>query len=382
MDTLRVLVVDDELGMRAGAARVLERLSFRLPELDNHEVRFAVEQSATGEDALEKIAACAPDILLLDYKLPGMSGLDVLSVAAKRAPDMLTVMITAHATLDTAVLATQRGVFDFLAKPFTPDELRATILKATKHVALKRHAREHVDEKRRMRFEFVSVLAHELKAPLAAVEGYLLAMQDRSLGEKLEPYVPMIDASLVRLGGMRKLVSDLLDMTRLESGQRQRELERLDVVEIARGALEIVRVEAQTRAITLALHSDGPVYIVADRYEVELVLINLLTNGIKYNREAGRVDLYVMPLGDGVSIKVIDTGIGMTPDEVNRLFKEFVRIRNEKTRLIPGSGLGLATVRKVALLYGGDPQVTSKPDVGTTVEVSLHNAGDPASRAA
>lgn len=369
---MRVLVVDDELGMRAGAARVLERVSFRLPELDNHEVRFVVEQAATGEQALEAIAARPPDILLLDYKLPGISGLDVLSAVAVRAPEVLTVMITAYATLDTAVVATQRGAFDFLAKPFTPDELRATVLKATRHVALTRHARQHVDEKRRMRFEFVSVLAHELKAPLAAVEGYLMAMQDRSLGNEVGHYMPMIDASLVRLGGMRKLVSDLLDMTRLESGQRRRELEPLDVVELAKGALETVRGEADAHHIELTLHAAAPVPMTADRYEIELVLVNLLTNAIKYNHDHGRVGVFVTRREQQVSIKVADTGIGMTPDEVGRLFKEFVRIRNEKTRLVPGSGLGLATVRKVALLYGGDAVVTSQPDVGTTVEVVLN----------
>jgi two-component system sensor histidine kinase/response regulator len=371
MDTLRVLVADDEPWMRAGAARVLQTLSVKVPELDGREVRFETEEAESGEAALAKIALRAPDILLLDHKLPGMSGLELLEELKTTAPDVLTVMITAYATLDTAVVATRRGAFEFLAKPFTPDELRSVMQKAARQVALVRQARQHAEEKRRIRFEFVSVLAHELKAPLAAIEGYLFALHDRSLGAAVEPYGPMIDRSIVRLQGMRKLVVDLLDMTRIESGQRRRELERVDVVEAARAALEAVRADADARRIALALHAPASLATMADRAELDLVLANLLTNAVKYNRDGGRADLHLEARAGRVVIRAADTGIGMAPDEVRRLFKEFVRIKNEKTRLIPGSGLGLSTVRKVALLYEGDATVSSEPDVGTTVEVVL-----------
>ena len=198
-EPFRVLMVDDEQGMRLGASRILERYTVRLPDAEG-EVGFEIELAESGEEALEKIARRAPDILLLDHKLPGLSGLDVLNRLVEDKRDVLTVMITAYATLETAVAATKRGAFDFLAKPFTPDELRATVFKAAKHVALQRAARRHAEEKRRLRFEFVSVLAHELKAPLAAVEGYLLAMQGKALGEELGAYAPMVERSLVRRG--------------------------------------------------------------------------------------------------------------------------------------------------------------------------------------
>ncbi len=377
-EPLRVLMVDDEPGMRLGAARILERYAVKIPDpagqAGEGEVGFAVDTAETGEEALEKIEKSPPDILLLDHKLPGMNGLDVLNrlVADKR--EVLTVMITAYATLETAVAATKRGAFDFLAKPFTPDELRATVFKATKHVVLQRAARRHAEEKRRIRFEFVSVLGHELKAPLAAVEGYLLAMQDRSLGPELESYAPMVERSLVRLGGMRKLILDLLDMTRIESGQKKRELEKVDVREVALASLETVRADAERRKIALELHAPGAVTLTADRSEIELVLNNLVTNAVKYNRDGGRADVFVEPRPDGVFLKVSDTGIGMTPEELSRLFKEFVRIKNEKTRGIVGSGLGLSTVKKIAQLYGGDAKVSSVADQGTTFEVELKSA--------
>jgi signal transduction histidine kinase len=373
MDSLRVLVVDDEPGMRSGASRVLERFSVPLPELKS-EVHFTVDQADSGEAALEKILQAPPDILLLDHKLPGMSGIEVLERLAAEGREVLTVMITAYATLETAVTATKQGAFDFLAKPFTPDELRATLAKASKHVALQRQARQHEEEKRRIRFEFVRVLAHELKAPLAAVEGYLMAMQDRTLGPDLEAYAPMIDRSLVRLSGMRKLIVDLLDMTRLESGQKKREIESVDVREVARTAIENVRAEADKRGIAITLHGDGPVSFPSDRSEIELVLNNLVTNSVKYNRDGGKVDIVLEPADGQLRVRVSDTGIGMSAEERGRLFQDFVRIKNAQTRGVSGSGLGLSTVKKVAQLYGGDVRVESEPGVGSTFEAILKSA--------
>jgi signal transduction histidine kinase len=304
----------------------------------------------------------------LDYKLPGLSGLEVLERLSSCSPETLTVMITAYATLETAVLATKQGAFDFLAKPFTPDELRATIHKASRHIALQQQAKRHAEEKKRIRFQFVSVLAHELKAPLAAVEGYLLAMQARSLGVDLQSYDLMIDRSITRLLAMRQLINDLLDLTRMESGQRKRELVSLDLFEIAKNSLELVRSQANREQVSLEIHADS-VFMNADRVEIELIFSNLLTNAVKYNRPGGKVVVRITPTKSYISIQVEDTGIGMNQEETKRLFQDFVRIKNEKTRMIPGTGLGLSTVSKVVSLYNGKVELNSKPDQGTIIEV-------------
>ncbi|HWT83052.1 MAG TPA: response regulator, partial [Candidatus Methylomirabilis sp.] len=171
-DKLRVLVVDDEPGMRLGIERALRNFSVHLPDV-NGLVSFAVESVDSGEAALAKIESSPPDILLLDHKLPGMTGLDVLNELAEAKPQVLTIMITAFASLDTAIAATKRGAYDFLAKPFTPEEVKAAVRKAAKHLILQRQARRLAEEKRQIRFQFISVLGHELKAPLGAIEGYL-----------------------------------------------------------------------------------------------------------------------------------------------------------------------------------------------------------------
>jgi two-component system, sensor histidine kinase and response regulator len=223
------------------------------------------------------------------------------------------------------------------------------------------------------RLQFVSMLVHELKAPLAAVEGYLHLLQEGAgAAEDPATRARIIERSLSRLDGMRKLIGDLLDLTRVESGQKLRELAEVDVVEVARAALEMAQPAARERALTLEIHAHGSVTMQADRGELDIMLNNLLSNAIKYNRDHGRVDVSIDGGGgQAVTIEVKDTGIGMAREETDKLFGEFVRIKNSKTRNILGSGLGLSILRKLATRYAGSVTVESQPDVGTTFTVRL-----------
>jgi signal transduction histidine kinase len=374
VETLKVLVVDDEPGIRLGIARVLQGFTVRVPDL-NGEVRFEVSQAETGEEALAIVASAAPDILLLDHKLPGISGLEVLDITNKKPHDWLTVMITAYATIDTAVQATKRGAHDFLAKPFTPEELKSTIYKAAKHLVLQREARRLAAEKRQVRFQFISVLAHELKAPLAAVEGYLEVIRDRAVEPGTPKFDEVIDRSIVRLEGMRKMIFDLLDLTRIESGQKQRQLAEVDVRIVAAKAVETAQPAAAERGISIELHAGEPLLMVADSGELEIILNNLVSNAVKYNRDGGRVDVTLAVADSHIALTVTDTGIGMSPEEAAQLGGEFVRIKNSKTRAILGSGLGLSIVKKLATLYGGELSIASTPDVGSTFTVTLSADG-------
>jgi len=370
MDRLRILVVDDEPGMRRGAERTLRNYSVHVPSVDQT-IRFDIEQAESGEAALESIAHHAPDILLLDHKMPGISGLEVLKRMAAMKLDTLTIMITAYASIEAAVTATKKGAYDFLAKPFTPDELRNAVRKATVRIALAREAKKLAEERRQVRFQFIRVLGHELKAPLAAVDGMLQLMQTRSLGDDLDGYAHVLQRSRDRLGGMFKLIADLLDMTRIESGQKDRVLAPVDLVEVARSAIELQQAEADRRQITFHLQTVDPQPIVADRSEMEMILNNLVSNAVKYNRDAGRVDISIDREGDHTQIEVADTGIGLTSEEAERLFGEFVRIKNDNTRNIHGSGLGLSIVQKIAELYDGEASVVSTPETGSTFRVTL-----------
>lgn len=369
-ETLHLLVVDDELGMRLSIERALATYTTGFDDIEV-EVGFRVSTAESGEAALELAAKDPPQIILLDYKLPGISGLEVLQTLTEARSEALVVMITAYASLETAVQATKIGAFDFLAKPFTPIEVKAAVHKTAKHYMIQAQARKLAGERRQIRFEFLSVLAHELKSPLAAVEGNLRILRDHSAGEEVQAYDHLVARSVLRLEAMRKLIMDLLDLTHIESGRRERVLSEVDLCASAVQSLETHQALAREKGVNLLFCPPGAVMMQADPGELEMMFNNLVSNAIKYNRDGGSVTVEVEEEPGLVRVKVHDTGIGMTREEIARLFGEFSRIKNEKTRNILGSGLGLSILKRLATLYGGRVDVESVPDQGSTFTVTL-----------
>jgi two-component system, sensor histidine kinase and response regulator len=371
-EPLRILVVDDEEGIRLGMARVLERFVATFPDIEA-ETSYAIEAAATGEEAVERLRDRPPDILLLDLKLPGIGGLDVLKEARSLDPPVLTIMITAYASVTTAVEATRGGTFDFLPKPFTPNEIKAAVRRATRDLILSRQAKKLAAEQRRTRFEIIRVLVHELKAPLGVVEGYLGSILDGVVSDE-ETLHRVVKRSIARIQGMRQLILDLLDVTRLEAGMKAREFSTVNLVDVARECMDNLRAQAEAKKLTMELVPCVALELFAVRAEIEIVFNNLLTNAIKYNREGGSVRVELRQREEVFEIAVHDTGVGLTREEAGKLFGDFVRIKNAKTRGIEGSGLGLATVKRIAGMYHGDATVASEPDKGSTFTVTLKAA--------
>ncbi|NOX89402.1 MAG: hybrid sensor histidine kinase/response regulator [Calditrichaeota bacterium] len=370
MKYLKVLVADDESGMRRGVRKVLGKFNLRLENTDE-EIGFETVEAADGRETMKILKSQPVDLLLLDYKMPELSGLEILERIKAEKKDVMTIMITAYASLDVAVSATKNGAFDFLAKPFTPEELKRVVEKASRSLIAHREAKRLAEEKRKVRFQFLSVLAHELKAPLSVLESYLQIMKNRTAGNELSDYDHIIERSLIRIDGMRKLIFDLLDLTRIESGEKKRKLENIDLVEIARTSIETLSELARGRGIDITLHAPQKLTMVADRSEIEIILNNLISNAVKYNKDNGKVDVVIESDEGKAVIKVSDTGIGLTEEEQSRLFGEFVRIQNEQTRHIMGSGLGLSIVKKIAQLYNGNVGVRSQKGAGSTFFVYL-----------
>lgn len=372
MHTLKALIVDDEKGMRLGMQKTLDKFKFSLDEVEEA-INFETKTAATGEAAVKKVEEWQPDVMLLDYKLPEMSGLEVLEEVTTEESEMVTVMVTAYASIDTAISAIKQGAFDFLAKPFEPADLRKTVKKATKNLILAREVRKLEEEKKRVRFEFLSVLAHELKAPINAIQGYLNIISDKVMGDDIDNYEQMVERSQIRIDGMKKMISDLLDLTRIESGEKKRSLEKTDIINCIERAIDTAEPAAREKAVAINLNTDNDkIEMQCDSSEIEIIMNNLLSNAIKYNEEDGRVDIEVKDHNNAVVISVADTGIGMTEEEQEKLFEEFTRIKNKKTRGIEGSGLGLSIMQKIVNLYDGEISVESEPDKGTKFTVKLY----------
>ena len=370
MEKLNVLVVDDEPGIRSGIERILRNYSVGFPFMDE-DFSFEILEAETGEIALDMIKTNLPDIILLDNKLPGIQGIEVLEEINKQKLDTAVMMITSYASLDIAVKSTNFGAYNFVPKPFTPQELKSSIDSITKHLFLKRMTQKMKQEGKQIRFQFLSVLSHELKSPLNAIEGYLRIMEEKQVGNNLEDYQSMIDRSLIRIKGMRNLIVDLLDLTKLESGKKNREMTKVDVNELARLAMHTVEPIAIQRNVKIAFEADGAPHMFADPDEIEIILNNLLSNAVKYNKEGGIVNLSIKNGGAQLKIKVEDSGIGISEENMDKLFKEFTRIKTAETRDITGSGLGLSITKGMVEQYGGKIDVQSKQARGSTFTVTL-----------
>jgi two-component system sensor histidine kinase/response regulator len=370
MAVLKVLVVDDEPGIRSGVSRILSNFQVNYPFMDE-DYTYEVLEAVTGEEGIQKIDGDKPDIVLLDNKLPGIQGTDVLEYIRNKQYDIVVAMITSYASLDVALKAHKFGATDFVPKPFTPQELKSSIENITKQQYLKRITHKMNEEGKKVRFQFLSVLSHELKAPLNAIEGYLKMMQEMQSGDRIEDYAIPIERSLQRIQGMRNLIMDLLDLTKIKLERKEEKIEEVHLSNIASNAIVTVRPYAIQMEVSVNLYMKSDAVIMADPTDMEIIFNNLISNSVKYNKRGGRSEIIIGEDENDVIIVFSDTGIGISDADKEDLFSEFVRIKNEKTRNISGSGLGLSIVKKVVELYNGTISVDSTPDVGTTFTVRL-----------
>jgi two-component system sensor histidine kinase/response regulator len=370
MAVLKVLVIDDEPGIRSGVSRILNNFHVTYPFMDE-DYTFEVAEAATGEDGIAILERDMPDILLLDNKLPGIQGVEVLEYIRKRNYDIVVAMITSYASLDVAIRATRDGAIDFIPKPFTPQELKSSIENITKQQYLKRITHKMKQEGKKIRYQFLSVLSHELKAPLNALEGYLRMMQEKQAGDRIEDYATPIERSLQRIQGMRSLIMDLLDFTKIRLDRKEEKIQDVNLKEVASESIVTVQPYAIQMDVTINLDVRSDVVIMADPDDMEIVFNNLISNAVKYNKEGGRAEITIDASDSEAILVFSDTGIGITKSDTENLFTEFVRIKNEKTRNISGSGLGLSIVKKVIELYHGTIKVESTPDVGTVFTIRL-----------
>lgn len=370
MSTIHVLVVDDEPGIRSGVSRVLSRFKVSYPFLEE-DFDFHIFEAETAEEGLKIIENEKVDIVLLDNKLPGMQGVEMLDILNKKQLDIAITMITSYASLDLAVDATKKGAFNFVPKPFTPEELRTAIESSTKFIYLKRMTRQMNTQGKEVRFKFLSVLSHELKSPINAVEGYLNLMKEQQMGEHIEAYDPMINRSLERLHAMRNMLLDLLDLTRLENPEDKRMQSTVDLTAMAQVVLESFEPLAIQRNVDFNVQIENGIQFYANPNEMEIIFNNLISNAVKYNKDNGRVDITLKQSEDQILLVVQDTGIGIKEDDIARLFQEFSRIISPETKQISGSGLGLSILKKTVEKYGGTVKLESEYGKGSKFTVQL-----------
>ena len=482
----RILVVDDELGMREGCCRVLSSAG------------YDVETAADGLEGFElfkkrqNFAAA-----IIDIKMPKMDGIELIKRIHELNEDVTLLVITAYSTIGSAVEATKRGAYGYIPKPFTPDELLLPVKKGLQKRTLTLESRRLREEREKRLLEidsersrcntiircmtdgvvvvnldkqvvlhnaaavrimpefnalplpapvrsiqcselhelivevlntdgapdiisqeiakdectymvnvspvvektgeisgaiavlrditklkklenaksmFVSMVAHEIKGPLAAAESYLNVILSDMVSSDPERTRSMLQRSLVRIRTLRELVKELMNITAMETGHFTIKRAPIPLMEIVQAAMDSCREKAEEKEITLTLKQNGPCdmqRVLADKDAVILVLANLLDNAIKYTPKKGHTEVTVDRNGIYATVKVQDDGIGMTAQEMEKVFDEFYRAKNKYTDSIPGTGLGLSLVKRLVELHQGSVDVESAPDTGSTFTINI-----------
>jgi signal transduction histidine kinase len=219
--------------------------------------------------------------------------------------------------------------------------------------------------------DFLAVMSHELRTPLAAIMGYQELLADGITGPITEAQGQQLGRIKLSARHLLSLIDEILTFTRLDAGRETIAPEEIDLHEALRGAVEIVEPLAETKKLELRLTSPGPgVRIETDPTKLRQILVNLLSNAVKFTEE-GRVSLEAQVVEDQLQIAVSDTGIGIQPEHINKIFDPFWQVEQKATRRATGTGLGLTVTRRLANLLGGDVSVASSPGEGTTFSVTL-----------
>jgi two-component system phosphate regulon sensor histidine kinase PhoR len=281
-----------------------------------------------------------------------------------REPDFVELVRSVTAENPTTVRQLELAGQDFACS--------ASYLSAAQRIVLTLHNNDEVTRSARMKKDFVQNVSHELRTPLTAIKGFAETMQP-TIDPTNRPYLETIIRNTDRLVN---LVQDLLTLSELEERGTEPQLEDVDITAMAEQILKLFEPRARAKGLALRLTVSSPLtphsslLLRADRFRLEQVFINLLDNAVKYT-DKGEVEI-ALGRDDGTAvIKVRDTGPGIAPEHLPRLFERFYVVDKGRSRQLGGTGLGLSIVKHIVLLHSGEVTVESTPGVGTTFTVRL-----------
>ena len=353
-----VLIIDDEKAICDACSQILSHEGYR------------VAVSNDGEHGLAAIVAHRPDVVIVDLKMPGIDGLEVLRRIRQQDPTLVSVVITGFATIESAVDSMKVGAFDFLPKPFSPEQLRIITKRALENRRARLEAARLREEKEKMRQNYISMVSHELRIPLVAVMQYLEVLRNGFAGSISDEQSRITTRMKVRLSELLALIDRWLKLSRLEELKLQEGFREFTLEPVVKEAIELVAPAAAERKVTVTARSFDPAATVyGDREMIKEVAINLISNGIKYNKEGGTVTVAMRDSGDCWALDVHDTGAGIAQEDIPRVTEEFFRVRREGSAA--GTGIGLAIVQKIIDIHDGRLEIESAVDQGSTFSVYL-----------
>jgi len=229
----------------------------------------------------------------------------------------------------------------------------------------------HLKKLDEMKSAFVSMVAHEIRGPLSTVLSQIKILMDGLAGELGAKQADILGKISRKVGGLVELTNELLDLSRIEAGLIVQDKQQVQLMDILDSLVGFMQARAKEKNISLSLKKANLPLINADTKSMEEVFSNLITNAINYTPEGGKITVVGQVTGDFVDIRITDTGYGIAPDELPRIFERFYRAKTEKTRSIVGTGLGLPIVKSIVEAHNGTIKAESKEGVGSTFSVRL-----------
>ncbi len=359
-----ILVIDDEEAMRDSCAQILLK------------DRYRVETAEDGATGIRMVRDLHPAAVIVDLMMPGMSGFEVLESLRGIDPHVAAIVITGYATVDSAVEAMKKGAHDFLPKPFTPEALRVILARNLERRGLVLEAEALRKEKQLLEENFVTMVTHQLRSPLVAIQQNFEIMLAGLAGATDDRLKEMIHKANQRLNALLRLINEWLDLARIGQGRLVGTFQRLDVRKTLDRLVDLMTPSARDGNVSLEWAGGaGPAFVVmADEQSLEQVFINLINNAIRYNKPQGRIRIDLRDDAESVIIEIQDSGIGIAQEHLPLIFDQFFRVGRPGDKAPKGSGLGLSIAKKLVEAHHGRIDVRSELGVGTSFTVRLPKA--------
>ena len=348
-----VLVVDDEMGPRESLKMILNPY-------------YNVLVADRGAQAIEMLKGHQVDLVTLDLKMPGLTGINVLEKVKAHDPDIEAIIITGYGSLDTAIEGLRLGAFDYISKPFDVKHILSLVRRGLERRTAKAKLRQ-------VKSDFLSNVSHELRTPLSVVVGFVYLLLNQVIGKLSDEQQKILETVYRNSEELLELIDNVLWMTSLNAGDANASVEKFDARDLVKESVD--RHEKMIRDKGLQLNvefANGDLSMVNDRAKVERVFQNIFNNSVKFTT-AGEITIKVGSSADRASMdfEIIDTGVGIEQNKIDTIFEPFHQADNSSQRAFSGLGIGLTVARRMADLVGGKLSITSNLNVGTRVVMSF-----------